>query len=92
MDDRRLARARLSADTARDIEDRQVEAWRRLSSVEVAQTLNAAWSAGIQLAWFGLKERFPTASDKELRVRLAVLMLGRDVAARIHPDANALVG
>jgi hypothetical protein len=78
-------------DTARDVEDRQVEAWRRLSSVEVAETLNAAWSAGTQIARFGLRDRFPAASEDELRVRLAVLMLGRDLAARVYPDAGAFL-
>jgi hypothetical protein len=84
-------RARMSADTARDVEDRQVEAWRRLSSVEVAQTLNAAWSAGTQIARLSVKDRFPAASEDELRVRLAVLILGRDLAARVYPDAGALL-
>jgi hypothetical protein len=84
-----LDRARLSEDTARTIEDWQVEAWRRMTSVEIAQTLNAAWTAGMQLAWFGLKDRFPSASDNELRVRLAVLILGRDLASRLYPDAVA---
>jgi hypothetical protein len=81
-------RARLSADTTRDIEERQADGWRRMSSLDVARTLNAAWTAGSQLAWFGLKDRFPTASDEELRVRLAVLTLGADLARRIHPNAG----
>jgi len=84
------ARARLSADTTRDIEDRQIEQWRNLSSVNVAQRLNAAWTAGMHLAWFGLTDRFPAASDEELRVRLAILLLGRDLAARMYPHADAL--
>lgn len=86
-----LARARLSTDASRDIEERQIEAWRRMSSVDIARTLNAAWTTGSQLAWCGMKDRFPTASDHELRVRVAVLMMGRDVASRIYPDALALL-
>ena len=86
-----IAPARLAADTSRDIEDRQIDAWRRMSSVDIARTLNAAWTTGSQLAWFGMKDRFPTASDHELRVRVAVLMMGRDVASRIYPDALALL-
>lgn len=86
-----VARARLSSDTTRDIEDRQIETWRHMSSVEIAQTLNAAWVAGSQLAWLGLKDRFPAAPDDELRIRLAVLMLGPDVASRIYPLTGALL-
>jgi hypothetical protein len=85
-----VVRARLSEDTTREAEDRQIEAWRHMSSVEIAETLNAAWSAGSQIAWFGLKDRFPAASDDELRARLAVVMLGRDVACRIHAGARDL--
>ena len=87
-----VARARLSADTSRDIEERQAEAWRGLSSIDVARTVNAACSAGFQIAWFSLKDRFPAASDDELRVRLAALMLGPDLAARIYPDSAPLLG
>jgi hypothetical protein len=86
------ASARLSADTSRDIEDRQVEAWRRLSSVEVAAVLNGAWAAGSQLAWFSVKDRYPTASDDELRVRVASVMLGPELAARLYPESGAWLG
>ena len=39
------------------------------------------------MAWIGLRERFPRASDDELRVRLAVQTLGPELACRIHPEA-----
>ncbi len=84
-------RARLSADTSRAIEDQQVDAWRRMSSVDIAHALSAAWSAGTQLAWFGLKDRFPDATDDELRVRYAVMTLGRDLAVRMYPHARTLI-
>lgn len=86
------ASVRLSADTSRDIEDRQVEAWRRLSSVEVAAVLNSAWAAGSQLTWFSVKDRYPTAADDELRIRVAAVMLGPELAARIYPESGALLG
>jgi hypothetical protein len=40
------------------------------------------------MAWIGLRERFPQADDHELRVRLAVQTLGRDLALRIHPEVS----
>lgn len=85
-----VARARLSEDTTREIEDRQIDAWRHMSSVEIADTLNAAWTAGFQIAWFSLKDQFPGASDDELQMRLAVVMLGRDLACRVHPGVRDL--
>jgi len=40
------------------------------------------------MAWIGLRERLPRADDDELRVRLAVQMLGRELAGRIHPEVT----
>lgn len=77
----------LSSDTSPDAEARQIEAWRRMSSIEIAQTMRAAWSAGRRMAWIGLRDRFPAAADEELRVRLAVQVLGPELAVRVYPDA-----
>ena len=57
-----------------------------MSTIEIARTIRAAWSAGRRMAWIGLRERFPYADDNELRVRLAMQTLGRDLARRIHPE------
>jgi hypothetical protein len=45
-----------------------------------------------QLAVAGIKQRHPTASDEEIRVRLAVRLYGRDTAERLfgHLPADAL--
>ncbi len=58
-----------------------------MSSIEIARTITAAWSAGQHMARIGLRERFPEAQDDELRVRLALQMLGVELASKIHPDA-----
>lgn len=50
--------------------------WRKLQLVgEMTQTCYI-------LALSGLRERHPAAAPKELRLRLAVLVLGRETAAR----------
>lgn len=79
-----------TSDTAPDIDARLVEAWRQMTSVEIAANLNAAWRAGQQLTWFSLKERYPDASDDELNIRVAVERLGWELATRIHPEAARL--
>ena len=78
----------LSSDTSLEAEARQLQAWRAMSSIEIARTIRAAWSAGQRIAWIGLQERFPHADADELRVRLAVQTLGRDLAHRIHPQVD----
>ena len=57
-----------------------------MSSIEIAQTILAAWSAGRRMAWIGLRERFPGADADELRVRLAMQTLGPELAGRIQPE------
>lgn len=74
-------------DTSPDMEALHLAGWRKMSSVELAGTLNAAWRAGRQIALIALRERYPQADESEIRVRLAVQTLGVELAARIHPDA-----
>jgi hypothetical protein len=81
----------ISSDTSREAEAVQLEGWRRMSTIEIARTIRAAWSAGQRMAWIGLRERYPEAQDDELRVRFAVQMLGVELAIKIHPDASRFV-
>jgi len=83
--------AGLAMDTASTIGRQQFGAWRRISSLDIAAALNAASAAGAQLAWYGMKDRFPSASDEELCLRIAIQRLGPDLAVRIHPDAASLL-
>lgn len=74
----------LSADTHPEAERVQIEllrklpAWRKLQIVgEMNQTVRT-------LMLSGLRQRFPHATDAELRRRLADLMLGEELAARVY--------
>lgn len=57
---------------------RQVPPWKKL---EMMTQLNAS---ARQLAWQGLRQRFPQAGESELRRRLAGLLLGEDLAAKVY--------
>jgi len=81
----------ISSDTSREAEALQLEGWRRMSTIEIARTIRAAWSAGQRMAWIGLRERYPEAQDDELRVRFAVQVLGVELALKIHPGASRFV-
>lgn len=61
-----MASRPLAADTPREVEDRQIEAWRCMPTADKA----------------GLRVRYPTASERELFLRLAVLTLGAELAER----------
>ena len=86
----RPRRAILSADTDAAIEDRQVQAWRRLSPAERLQLANEASRAVTELALAGIRRRYPNASERECFLRLAAIRLGVDMARRLYPDAAAL--
>jgi hypothetical protein len=80
----------LARDTPVEVESRQIEEWRRMSSVDKAALVAGLTNATVVLARAGLRQRYPTASDRELFLRLAVLTLGPDLAQRAYPDAAAL--
>jgi hypothetical protein len=80
----------LAADTPVDIENRQVEEWRRMSSADKAALVAGLTNATLVLARAGLRHRYPGASDREVFLRLAILTLGPDLAQRAYPDARPL--
>ena len=81
----------LSLDTDPDIELRQIEGWRRMSSEPKAATVTALTSAAIEMALAGVRTRHAGESDQAQRRRLAAVILGPDLAARVFggvPDAS----
>jgi hypothetical protein len=85
-----MARRPLAADTPVEVEERQIEEWRRMSSADKAALVAGLTNATFVLARAGLRGRYPGASDREISLRLAVLTLGPDLARRAYPEAAAL--
>jgi hypothetical protein len=86
-----MERRPLSRDTAPDVERRQVEAWRRMSAPEKAAMVTGLTRAAWVMAAAGVRQRHPDATSREHFLRLAILVLGRDLAVRAYPDAGLLV-
>ena len=59
---------------------REVPAWRKM---EMLAQLNASAQT---LALGGLRQRYPKASEGELRRRLAGLLLGDEIAQKVYGD------
>jgi len=76
----------LSLDTSAAIEQRQVEAWRRMSPAQKLQLVSDTTRAVIDLSFAGIRRRHPAASDRECFLRFACIVLGRDVARTVYPD------
>ena len=64
----------------------QVQVWRGMSTVELAQLIAAASRATRTLALAGLRERYPAESDLMLIARFAELTLGSSLARRVYPE------
>ena len=81
----------LSADTSLAVERLQVDAWRRMSPVDKARTVDGLTRTSQALALAGIRQRHPGASERECFLRLAALKLGRETTLRLYPDAAALL-
>lgn len=77
-------------DTPPEIEQRQIEAWRRMTPAEKL-ALVLRLSANVrQLALAGVRQRYPQASAREQQLRLAQVLLGDDLARAVYPEISAL--
>ena len=80
----------LADDTPAEVEERQIEAWRRMSTPEKAALVSGLTNATFVMARAGIQHRYPGASEREVFLRMAVLILGRELAERAYPDARLL--
>ncbi len=80
----------LAADTPLDIEARQIDGWRRMTTIEKAALVSGLSQAVFDTALAGVRQRYPHASPREQALRLAVLTLGRDLARQAYPDIDQL--
>jgi hypothetical protein len=85
-----MPRVPLNLDTAPEIEQMQVEAWRGMSTEQKAAIVTGLTRAVYELAAAGIRQRFPHASPREQHLRLAVITLGPDLARKAFPDVAAL--
>ena len=80
----------LAGDTTNDIEQRQVDAWRRLSPLERLRLVSETTRAVMHLSLAGIRRRHPEAGERECFLRLAAILIGVDTARRVYPEAGEL--
>lgn len=88
---RGVMRAPLSIDTSPDVELRQIDAWRRMSASEKAAVVTGLTRAAFAMTAAGVRHRHPNASPREHFLRMAVIVLGPELALRAYPDAAAVI-
>ena len=71
-----------SPDTDPAAEERQIEAWRRMTPAEKLHVVSELVRASEELALAGIRQRHPGATGRELELRLAALRLDRDLMLR----------
>lgn len=71
------------ADTSERADEVQFAILRAMSVQQRAEVFTQLCLSVQELAMAGLRERYPGASDDELRLRLAARRLGNDVVRRI---------
>ncbi|MBY0494161.1 MAG: hypothetical protein K2Y23_08080 [Cyanobacteria bacterium] len=78
----------LADDTPLDIEARQIEGWRRLSSTDKLALIASLSRAIRELTLAGIRARHPGASPREQFLRLAMLTLGPELARSAYPEID----
>ena len=82
-------RTPLALDTSPEIEQRLIEAWRGMSSVEKAAMVTGLTRASLQMAMAGIRDRHPNDPPEVQRRRLTELLHGPEVARRVFGGAAA---
>lgn len=74
----------LSSDTHPKMEALQIQLWRQASPTRKMNMLAQLNASARMLAMAGLRSRYPQASESELRLKLAVLILGEELALKVY--------
>jgi len=74
----------LFSDTHPKMEALQIELWRQASPTRKMNQLAQLNAAALLLAQKGLQEQYPQASEAELRLKLARLLLGDELARKVY--------
>ena len=79
----------LNSDTSPDVEEMLFTYWRDAPAAEKWRRMMELNHSARFLALTGVRRRYPGASEEEIRRRLADLLLGAELAARVYgPPAD----
>lgn len=75
---------RANRDTSPEADQVQFDLLRAMTPVQRAERMSALTLAVQQLAYAGIKQRYPEASDEETWLRLAAQRLGHDTIRTVY--------
>ena len=74
----------MNMDTSPEAEAILFKLWRETPARRKLELMEGLNQAARQLAWVGLRHRFPNASAEELRRRFADIVLGEELANQVY--------
>ncbi|MCX6545869.1 MAG: hypothetical protein NTV05_15830 [Acidobacteria bacterium] len=87
-----MTQTSLALDTSPDIERRLVESWRQMPAAQKAAMVSGLTRAAYAMTSAGVRQRHPDASSREHFLRVAIIVLGTDLARLAYPDAVGVIG
>ena len=78
----------LFPDTHPKMEALQIKLWRQSSPTRKMQMLAQLNASARILALAGLRTQYPQASEADLRFKLAILLLGDELARNVYGGSN----
>ena len=80
------------SDTPPELQRIQIGLWRQMPPLEKAQAVSRISRNVRELSLAGIRQRHPSASEDECRLRYALLTLGRSLVSRAYADVDTLPG
>ena len=76
----------LYSDTHPQMEALQIQLWRQATPTRKMEMVAQLNKSARTLALTGLRDLFPQASEAELHFKLAVILLGEEIACKVYGD------
>lgn len=86
-----VERLPLAEDTPLEVEQVQIELWRRMTPQDKMRLISGMCRRINALTREGVQRRYPDATPREVFLRAAIIRLGYDLAVAAFPDASGLV-
>ena len=86
-----MAPTAFNCDTSPDIERRQVDAWRQMSAAQKAEMVTGLTRASYSMTFAGVRQRHPDESPRQHFLRVAIIVLGPDLARLAYPDVAEVI-
>jgi len=82
--------SQVASDTTEEAARMQIELWRAMTPAQKLELASGLTVAVQRLCLAGIRMRHPEASERECFLRLAIIKLGRELAAKAYPETASI--